>query len=188
MTGIFAFILGIGLAAACGFRVFVPLLLTNIASLLGYYQFDQNLAWMGSWLAFGVFATATLAEIFAYYIPWFDNILDQIALPLSAIAGTILATNYIQIDSDLMRWGIGAMVGGGTAGLVQSGTSAIRLASSATTGGFGNGFVSTIENFLSLFITFFSIVLPIATAIFALFIIVFFLKRIAKIAPKNVKS
>lgn len=179
MTGIFAFILGIGLAAACGFRVFVPLLLTNVASLLGYYHFDSHLVFMGTWLAFGILSTATVAEIAAYYIPWLDNILDQIALPASAIAGTLLATNYVQIDNELLRWGIGAMVGGGTASVIQTGTTAVRLASTTTTGGFGNGFISTIENFLAVFITFFSIVLPIATAVFAIFIIVFFLKRLA---------
>lgn len=39
-----AIAVGIGLSAACGFRVFVPLLLLNLASRVGYVQLAQALS------------------------------------------------------------------------------------------------------------------------------------------------
>jgi hypothetical protein len=86
--------LGIGLSACCGFRIFVPLLVTNIAALSGHYHFGQDFAWMGTMTAFYIFASATILEIIGYYIPWFDNLLDSIATPTSIIAGTISVRYY----------------------------------------------------------------------------------------------
>ena len=83
--------LGLGLAASSGFRVFVPLLVANIASLSGIVNLSSGFEWMGTWPAFAVFLTATVAEVGAYYIPWLDNALDTIAIPLAWIAGTLLS-------------------------------------------------------------------------------------------------
>ena len=40
--------LGIGLAAAVGFRVFLPLLVASIAAYTGHLHLDANFAWLGS--------------------------------------------------------------------------------------------------------------------------------------------
>ena len=40
--------LGIGLSAACGFRVFVPLLVVSIASRGGHLHLSPGFEWMGS--------------------------------------------------------------------------------------------------------------------------------------------
>lgn len=41
-------LIGIGLSAACGFRVFVPLLGASIAAHAGYLQLAPEFAWLGS--------------------------------------------------------------------------------------------------------------------------------------------
>jgi hypothetical protein len=41
--------LGLGLAASCGFRVFVPLLISNIASMAGLVNIGSGFEWMASW-------------------------------------------------------------------------------------------------------------------------------------------
>ena len=38
--------MGIGLAAACGFRVFVPFLLLSVAALTGHVQLAKGFAWI----------------------------------------------------------------------------------------------------------------------------------------------
>lgn len=157
--------LGLGLSAACGFRVFVPLLVTNIAYLTGYAHPQVGFEWMSSWTAFGILATATVLEIGAYYIPWLDNLLDTIAMPTAFIAGTVLMTSLLDDGHPILRWGLGLILGGGSAGLIQAGTSVLRLGSTATTGGIGNPVVSTFENIFSILLAIFSLLLPILVAI-----------------------
>ena len=82
METILAVITGIGLSAACGFRVFVPLLALNLASMYGYIHLAQGFEWIGGYYATIAFASATILEIIAYYVPWLDNIMDAIALAI----------------------------------------------------------------------------------------------------------
>lgn len=173
--------LGIGLSACCGFRVFVPMLVANIAALSGHYHFGQDFAWMGTITAFYIFASATILEIIAYYIPWVDNLLDSIATPASIIAGTILTTAFISGDlSPTLKWILGFLVGGGSAGIVQLGTTATRLASTATTAGFGNPIIATIENILSVIFSIMSVFLPVLLAVGAVLFMMYLGKKMVQ--------
>jgi hypothetical protein len=78
METILGLIIGIGLSAACGFRVFVPLLGLSLAALTGHLDLSPGFEWIGSWVAFLAFATATVLEIGAYSIPWFDHLMDTL--------------------------------------------------------------------------------------------------------------
>ena len=167
-------LLGLGLSASCGFRVFVPMLVTNIASHLGYMHFSAGFEWMGGWPAFALFTTATIVEIGAYYIPWVDNILDTISVPLAAIAGTLLTAAFITGMSPMIQWALAIIVGGGTAGVVSAGTGVMRLGSSAATGGLGNPVIATIENFVSFVMSVLSMLVPFVMGIFTLGMLVFF--------------
>jgi|GEM_PF-203073 len=142
--------LGVGLAACAGFRVFVPLLLTSVAMQAGFVNVAPGFEWMGSWAAFAVLLAATAAEIGAYYVPWLDNLLDTIAAPAAVAAGTLLTTSFVEINNPVLQWGLGLIVGGGTAGFVQIGTTLTRLASTKLSGGLANPVVSTVENFLAI--------------------------------------
>ena len=73
--------LGLGLSAACGFRIFVPLLAVNLAARVGWVSLSGELAWMGDSAALWAFGVATVLEIGAYYVPWLDNFLDSVATP-----------------------------------------------------------------------------------------------------------
>lgn len=136
---------GIGLAAACGFRVFVPLLLLNVAVLSGQITLPGGFAWMGNTYATVAFATATVLEILGYYIPWFDHVLDTIATPAAVVAGTMTTAAMVTDISPFLKWTMALIAGGGIAGLVQTSTVALRAKSSLATGGAGNPVVSTME-------------------------------------------
>ena len=168
---------GLGLAACCGFRIFVPLLVTNIAYLSGFSVMGQGYEWLNTWLAFWILASATLVELLAYYVPFVDNFLDGIATPISFIAGTIIMTSLLKDADPALRWALGLMIGGGTASAVQAGTSVLRLASSATTAGFGNPILATIENILAIIFSFLSILFPLIIALLVLLFLVFVLKK-----------
>lgn len=152
--------MGVGLAACCGFRVFVPLLIASLATKLGYIGTMQGFEWLSGWPALLGLSVATIFEISAYYIPWLDNLLDSLATPLSIIAGTLLSTSLLHIDNPLLHWGLGLMLGGSSAGIIQAGTSLLRLGSTATTGGAANPVVATGENIASVGLSVFTLLLP----------------------------
>lgn len=153
--------LGIGLAAACGFRVFVPLLGMSAAALAGQLELADGFAWAGTWPALACFATATVLEIGAYYIPWLDNLLDSMATPAAVVAGTIVTASVVTDMSPLMKWSLALIAGGGTAGLIQSATVALRGTSSLATVGTGNWVVATGELIASVVATILSILVPV---------------------------
>jgi hypothetical protein len=136
---------GLGLAAACGFRVFVPLWCLSLAAREGAVRVSAELSWIGGDAAFLALGAATLLEIGAYYVPFIDNLLDTVATPAAAIAGA-LATTALMVDCDpWLRWTLGSIAGAGTATAIQIPTAALRATSSATTVGLANPLVSTGE-------------------------------------------
>jgi len=161
METLLSICLGIGLSAACGFRVFVPLLVMSIASLSGHLQLAQGFAWIGTYPALITFAVATCLEIGGYYIPWLDHLLDTLATPAAIVAGTIVMASMVTGMSPLMKWSLAIIAGGGAAGLVQGSTVLLRGTSTATTGGFGNPIVATIELVGSVFMSILALVAPI---------------------------
>ena len=152
---------GIGLSAACGFRVFVPLLIMSIASLSGHLTLASNFQWIGTYPALIAFSVATAVEIGGYYIPWLDHLLDTIATPAAIVAGTIVTSSMLINMDPFLKWTLAVMAGGGVAGVVQSGTILTRAASTTTTGGLGNPLVATAELGLSIFTSILALVLPI---------------------------
>jgi hypothetical protein len=156
--------LGVGLAAACGFRVFVPLLGISLAALAGHVQLAEGMAWMATWPALACFMTATVLEIGAYYVPWIDNLLDSISTPAAVVAGTIVVGSVVTDMSPMMRWTLALIAGGGTAGLIQTATVAIRGTSTATTAGTANWLVATFELLASIGATIVSMLMPFLAA------------------------
>lgn len=167
-----AVIIGVCLAASCGFRVFVPLLAAGVAVKSGYVEPAEGFAWLGSWPALVAFAMATIAEIGAYYIPWLDNALDTIASPAAVVAGTLLVAASATGMDPLLQWSLAIIAGGGAAATVQGGTVAARAASTASTGGLGNFLVTTFENAAGIIFSILSIVLPIAALVLLVAVVV----------------
>jgi len=162
-----AICLGIGLAAACGFRVFVPMLVVAIAAKADWVTLADGFGWLDSWGAVITFAVATLLEVGAYYVPWLDNLLDTIAAPAAAIAGVIVTAAVIGDMHPLLAWSVSIIAGGGVAGTVKTGLAGVRAGSSVTTAGTANPLLSTIEWISALAMSVLAIVLPIAAAIIA---------------------
>ena len=167
METLLAICLGIGLSAACGFRVFVPMLIAGVAVRAGWVTLSDGFDWLGSWPAITAFAVATALEIGAYYVPWLDNALDSIASPLAVIAGVIVSAACIHDIDSLLKWSLAIIAGGGTAGTIKLGVAGLRLGSTSFTGGLGNSIVSTVEWISSTIMSVLSILLPILAAILA---------------------
>ena len=177
---VYGLLLGIGLSSAVGFRVFIPALLTSIAAYFDYISLASEMEWMGSMPAIIIFGVATLAEILAYYIPFVDNLLDTIAAPLAVACGSLLMGSTLVEMEPYLKWPIAIIAGGGTAGVIQGGTSLVRLKSSGLTAGTANPVVSTAEGILSAFLSALSIVIPIAGAIVVLLLLFWIVKKRSK--------
>src|ERR1043165_6439860 len=145
METLLAICAGLGLSAACGFRVFVPMLVMSIAVHAGHLNVAPGFAWIGTTPALIAFSCATALEIGGYYIPWLDHFLDTVATPAAVVAGTIVTASMVTDVSPFLRWTLAAIAGGGIAGAVQGTTVLARGVSLATTGGLGNPIVATVE-------------------------------------------
>ena len=164
MDALIGFFVGLALSAAVGFRVFVPLLLTGSAARLGFLELTRNMAWLGSDAALVALATATVFEVSAYYVPWLDNLLDTVATPTAVVAGVIAWAAVTPELSPLLRWTLAVVAGGGAAGIVQSGTTLVRLHSSAFTAGLGNPVVATGELAGSVSLSVLAVLAPVLAA------------------------
>lgn len=178
METLLSIFVGVGLSAACGFRIFIPLLVMSVASLSGHLTLTPEFEWIGTYPALAAFAIATVFEIAAYYIPWVDNLLDTIAIPAATVAGTIVMASAVPEMSPFLKWALAVIVGGGVAGTVQGFTSITRIASTATTGGLGNPVVSTVEAGGSLVMSVLAIAVPIVAALLVVAILFFAVKKI----------
>ena len=190
-TGI-ALCVGISLAASCGFRVFIPLLVMALGVRFFGLSIDKNLAWLGSDVAIICLGAATIAEILAYYIPVVDNFLDTIVGPAALVAGALVTAGMLGELPDWLQWGIGIVAGAGTAGTVQLGTSAVRAASTTTSAGIGNPIVSTAENGLSIVGSVMAVLAPllaiVGTALLVFLTILFLRKLRAFLAAKKARK
>ncbi len=153
--------LGLGLSAACGFRIFVPFLMMSIASRAGHMELGSGFDWIASDAALAALAVATALEIGAYFVPWLDNLLDTAATPIAIVAGTLATAAAVTDASPMVTWGLAVIGGGGIAGLIQGGTSIVRGASSLMTAGFGNPIVSAAEAGGSLGLSALALTLPV---------------------------
>ncbi len=151
--------LGIGLAAACGFRIFVPLLVMNLAARADYLELSGSFGWIASTPALVVLAAATILEIGAYYIPWLDHVLDAAAAPVSVAAGVIAAASVFTGVDPMLKWVLAVIAGGGAAGGVHGATSLVRGVSTITTGGLANFVVATGEAISAVLLSVATIVL-----------------------------
>lgn len=180
MDIILAVIMGVALSAACGFRVFVPLLVAAIGIRTGDIAVAESFSWIGSDAAIVLLAVATALEIAAYYIPWLDNAMDLAATPVAIIAGTLVTATFIVDMSPMFRWTIAVIAGGGVAGTIQLATVGIRAVSTATTGGLANPIVSTAETAISTTLAILAIVVPIVALVALVLIAVLFYRRITR--------
>jgi hypothetical protein len=160
MDTVISIALGIGLAAAVGFRVFLPLLLASIAAHTGHLHLNDSFAWLGSLTAVSMLGVAAVVEVLAYYLPAVDNLLDTATAPLALVAGTIVSAAVIADLPPLIKWSTAVIAGGGVAAITQGVTTLVRAKSTAFTAGLGNPVVSTLEMITSLIIAALALLAP----------------------------
>ncbi|HXU46623.1 MAG TPA: DUF4126 domain-containing protein [Thermoanaerobaculia bacterium] len=179
METLLSVLIGLGLSAACGFRVFVPLLVASLAARSGHLHLWQGLDWIGSTPALIAFAVATGLEIAGYYIPWVDHLLDAVATPTAIVSGVVLTASALAPGMDpFLRWTVALIAGGGTAAIFQGVTATVRGVSTATTGGLANPVVATVEAGGSALLSVLAITVPIVAFLGIVLLLGFAAKRL----------
>tara|TARA_Y100001947_G_scaffold31208_1_gene24576 strand:- start:73 stop:663 length:591 start_codon:yes stop_codon:yes gene_type:complete len=182
VTIIMATLMGISLAAASGFRVFLPPFLLSLAARFNVVWFldidliGTQFEFFTSTLSIVVLGIATVAEFAAFYAPWIDNALDTIATPASIMAGVAMTAIVLEGNDPIIQWAIAIVAGGGVAATIQSATVATRGLSSTFTFGLGNSAVATGENVASVALTLIAILIPFLSALFVLLIVALLLR------------
>jgi uncharacterized protein DUF4126 len=157
--------LGVGLAAATGLRLFLPMLVVSVAAYSGHLPLSENFAWLATPAALVLLSVAALAEILAYYIPGLDNLLDTLATPAAFVAGTIIAAAVITDLPPMVKWAAAIIAGGGIAGLTQTTSAVLRAKSTVLTGTLGNPVIATAEVGGSLLVSLMALMAPLLTLV-----------------------
>jgi|TARA_Y100000996_G_scaffold78335_1_gene53071 hypothetical protein len=167
---VIAAFMGISLAAASGFRVFLPPFLMSLAVKVSLIDIDlvgSQFEFFTSTPAIIILGIATVAEFAAYYTPWIDNILDTIATPAAVLAGIGVTAISLEGSEPIVQWAIAVIAGGGMSATIQTATVATRGISSTFTLGVANPVVATSENIASVALTIIAILFPILAIVFA---------------------
>lgn len=164
--------IGIGLAAATGFRVFLPMFAVSLASYLHWIPTNESFEWLSGLPTLITTGIATVAEILAYYIPFIDHLLDTISVPMATVAGSVLFASQFADLGTFPQWALALIAGGGTAATISSGFAGLRAASTATTGGLGNSVVGTTETAGAGIMTVLAMAMPILAGIFAIILVI----------------
>jgi hypothetical protein len=168
---------GLALAAAAGFRAFVPLLAAGLAIHFDYVEAAPGFAWLGEPFVLVALAVATLAEIVAYYIPGVDHVLDVVAAPVAVAAGIIAAAGVMVGLPEWLRW-LAAIGGGGAITTAGHALAALgRAKTGAVSGGLGNPVYATGELAGSVLIAIFAVLLPVIALVLVIAIVAIMVQR-----------
>jgi len=153
--------LGIGLAAATGFRIFIPLLIAGLAARFEVLPLGESFQWLASTPALLTLGTAAVLETLAYYIPGVDHALDILAGPATLLAGVVASAAVMTEIPPAVMWPVAVIAGGGAAGLTKGSTALLRAKSGVATGGLANPVVSTVETVSATGIAILAIAVPV---------------------------
>ena len=177
-------VLGVALAAATGFRVFLPMLIVSGAAYSGHLHLDDSFAWLGTAPALIMLSVAAVVEVLAYYIPVVDNLLDALSTPAAFVAGTIVSAAVITGAPPMVKWTAAVIAGGGVAGLTQGLTGILRAHSTVLTGGLGNFVISTAQLGGAVLITLLALAAPVA----AIALVILFLLVVIRLVRRLLRS
>ncbi|WP_282956153.1 DUF4126 domain-containing protein [Neisseria canis] len=168
--------LGIGLVASSGFRVFLPLFALSLSAYFGMWPLNESWQWLASTNALIILGIAAITESLSYLIPFVDNLLDTIAVPLAGLAGTAVVASTAADLSPAVTWTLAIIAGGGAAAAIKGASATTRMASTATTGGLANPVFSVFETGMAVVMSVLGLFVPVL-AVFLVVAVVFWLYR-----------
>jgi hypothetical protein len=173
--------LGVGLAAATGFRVFLPLLIAALAARAGLVPLSDGFAWLASTPALVTLGTAAVLETLAYYVPGVDHVLDLLASPVTIVAGMVASASVMADVPPGVMWPLAIIAGGGIAGLTKGSAALVRAKTGVATGGMSNPVVSTAETIGATGLAILAIALPFVCLAVVIALCVWAVRRVGRL-------
>lgn len=164
--------LGLSLASAAGLRAFLPLLGLAVAAHFGYVHLNGQFAWLHSTAALVVLAIATVAEALADKVPLVDHALDLLQTVIRPAAGALAVAGTQQHLDPVTAAILGLILGAPLAGGLHLAKGGVRLASTATTAGLANPFLSFTEDGTALGLTLVALIVPVLGFLLALALVI----------------
>jgi hypothetical protein len=168
---------GLALAAAAGFRAFVPLLAAGLAIHLGYVEPARGFDWLGEPVVLAALSVATVAEIAAYYVPGVDHVLDLLGAPVAVVAGILAAAGVMVGLPDWLRWLTAIGAGGAVATAGHALNAVGRAKTGAASGGIGNPVYATAELGGSVLLAALALLVPVVALVAIVVLVAWALKR-----------
>ena len=170
--------LALALAACAGIRAWLPLFLAGALFRLGLFSFGPSYTFLGSNRALLLFGLATVVEVIADKFPAVDHALDLVSTVVRPAAGALLAASVFgRITDPALSLALGIAFGAPAALVPHAGKSTLRAASTLTTAGLGNPFLSVAEDAATLVLF--------GIALLAPFLVVFFMGIILLLIVKK---
>jgi hypothetical protein len=177
LTVVLSVATGLALAAAAGFRAFVPLLAAGLAIHFGYVEPARGFDWLGEPVVLGALSVATVAEIAAYYVPGVDHVLDLLGAPVAVVAGILAAAGVMVGLPDWLRW-LTAIGAGGVVATAGHALNAVgRAKTGAASGGMGNPVYATAELGGSVLLAALALLVPVIALVAIVVLVAWALKR-----------
>lgn len=184
-TWILPALLGVGLAAATGFRTFLPLLGLGLAAKFQLFgmQLADAMSWLDSTPALIALGIATVIELAADKIPAVDHALSAVGTVIRPIAGAVAAGAAFSHFDPMVAAIAGLIIGAPTALAFHAAQAGTRVVSTGTTLGLANPFISVGEDIAAVFTTLLAMLAPVliplvlAVMLFALWSLWRFVRR-----------
>ncbi len=162
-TWILPALLGVGLAAATGFRTFLPLLMLGLAAKFQLFGMElaDAMTWLDSTPALIALAIATFVELAADKIPAVDHFLSAIGTVIRPIAGAVAAGAAFSQFDPMVAAIAGLIIGAPTALAFHAAQAGTRVVSTGTTAGLANPFISVGEDIAAFVTTLLAMLAPV---------------------------
>jgi hypothetical protein len=169
---VMALLLGLGLAASTGLNTFLPLLLLSAAARfhIAGITLGAKFQWLSTDVAIIVLIVACIIEIVADKVPAIDHFLHVVGAIVRPLAGAIAAASVLTGVDPTVAAIVGIIIGAPTSFGFHSLKAGTRVASSATTFGCANPFISVVEDIVAFVLSLFAIFAPITVPILLLLI------------------
>ena len=143
-------VLGVALAATCGVRTFLPLLLLGLAARGGLVDVGEAFGWLTHTPALLAIGLGVVLELMSDKVPWLSSLLDAIKTPARAGAGMLVVAASV---IDLPVWVVeilAIILGGGVALSVHLARSGVRAGAHVASAGALAPVLSTLEDVVAI--------------------------------------
>lgn len=167
LTILVSLLAGVALAAATGFRAFLPLLIVSVAARLGLVQLHEGLEFLSGNAALAALAVAAVVEMAADKIPVVDHALDAISVVVRPGAAVLAGVALFADLPEPVAAGLAVVMGVIALGANLE-KAKVRAGSTVLTAGVGNPFLSVFEDVVSGILALLAVLAPILAALAAL--------------------